>query len=433
MMKNSKLLPIMLSLIFGVIAISPAKADIGLMIQNGIYYLGANQDESGFWGIDGETPYRDGAVVVDVLARLKTNYIVDQFILEHGYQAVYYMSTNSTDYLARKIIASASVNDGVVAPSLVAALVEMQNTDGGWGYQKHYGSNTLETALAIKALVAASYEDPVPSVLTPAGDFLVDTQTNDPRENDFGWGFVDGGDSRVLFTAHAVTALSSLQDNYTGYDFSTQIANAFIHLQDIQIGDGGFGSDGSNSNAYETGLAICAMIAHDPAALEVRNAWDYLENAQLQDGSWDSDAYSTAMAISGLNSIDPDNFLYEYLPGDVSMYQGNWPPAVNIADVIYLNNFLHGYPSSQPCLKVGSSYNLWASADVNGSCAVNIADVTYLFAYLQGGGSPILFCPDFEPAWPTSDELPPAAPPDWPDCFTGRLIGEDLPAADTPK
>jgi hypothetical protein len=427
MMKSSRLLTIMLSIVFAVIATSTAKADIGQMIQDGIDYLEANQDESGLWGTDKETPYRDSKVIVDVLARLAANHTVDPEILDAGYQAVYYVSTSSTDYLARKIIASASVNDGVVYPNLIDSLVNMQNSDGGWGYQKYYGSNTLETSLAIKALVAASYEDPEPSVLTPAGTFLVETQNNDPINGDYGWAFVGEGDSRVLFTAHAVTALSALQDNYTGYDFSTQIENAFVWLKNAQHGDNGFGSNESYSNAYETGLAICAMVAQDPAAPAVRDAWDYLENTQLLNGSWDSDAYSTAMAISGLNCIDPDNFVYEYLPGDVDMYEGQWPPIVNYDDAAYLKDYLQGYPSSHPCLKVGPSYNLWASADVNGDCIVDVADYTYLFDYLQGRIPSLSFCPDFEPVWPTPPpSWPVDPPPGWPDCYEGRLVNDTM-------
>jgi len=227
-----------------------------------------------------------------------------------------------------------------------------------------------------------------------------------------------------LFTAHAVTALSALQDNYTGYDFSTQIYNAFTWFQNVQNGDEGFGSNENFSNAYETGLAICAMIAHDPSALEVKDAWGYLENTQMPDGSWDSDSYSTAMAISGLNCIDPDNFLYEYLAGDANMYGGGWPPAVNGLDVMYLVNYFKG--SGNPCLMVGSSYNLWASADANASCNVNGLDITYLTAYLKGGPAP-LYCPDFEPAWPP---LPDTAPPGWPNCYTPSLTNEVTPAGE---
>ena len=422
MMKNSRLSTIVLSLIFGVIAISGAQADLGEMIQDGIDYLEANQDEtSGLWSLDKDTPYRDGMAIVDVLARLEANYTVDHDKLMAGYNAVNYKPTLSTDYLARKIMAQASVNDGFVDPDMIDSLVNMQNTGGSWGYQKGYGSNTLETALAIKALVAASFEDPDPSVLTPAANFLVQTQnTGDP---DYGWGFIGGGESRILFTAHAVTALSALQDNYTGYDFSTQIDNAFDYLQGEQHENGGFGSgEGLISNAYETGLAICAMIAHNPGALEIQAAWGYLENTQSQeDGGWNDDAYSTAMAISGLNCIDPDAFLYEYLPGDANMYGGAWPPVVNGLDVSYLQNYFKG--NGDPCYMVGPSGNLWASADVNASCSVNGMDLTYLIAYLKGGPAP-LYCIDFEPAWPP---LPPTAPPGWPNCYTPLTTSKVVP------
>jgi hypothetical protein len=75
MMKNSRMLTIVLSLIFGVIAMSGAQADIDQMIQAGIVYIEDNQDEaSGLWGLDKETPYRDSKVIVDVLARLEASY-----------------------------------------------------------------------------------------------------------------------------------------------------------------------------------------------------------------------------------------------------------------------------------------------------------------------------------------------------------------------
>ncbi len=407
-MNKSKLLTIVLSLMFGIIAISQAQADIGQIIQDGIDYLEANQDESGYWGTDKETPYRDGAVTVDVLARLDIDYDVDSEILESGYQAVNLMSTTSTDYLARKIIAAASVNEGVVDPDLLDSLANMQNDDGGWGYQKYYGSNTLETALAIKALVAASYEDPEPSVLTPAGDFLVTTQNSDPPGGDFGWGFVSPGDSKVFFTAHAVIALSALQDYDAVYDFSTQIANAFSWLQ-LVIYDGGFGSDG-NINAYETGLAIAAMVAHDPGAQEVEDAWGYLESTQLTNGSWDNDAYSTAMAIYGLHLINPANFLdFAYFPGDANMSAGVWPPAVTGSDVTYLVNYFGG-------ITPGCDLNgFYCSGDANGDCQVLGSDVTALVNYLIGIG-PISYCEDYPPTWPTPGDLPPNAPDGWPNC-----------------
>lgn len=406
-MKNkSKSLLTMLGILFSIITVSPAQANIDDLINDGIAYLEASQDESGFWGVAKETPYRDAAVVVDVLGQLDVDYDVDAEVLETGNHAVYYTSTTSTDYLARKIIAEASTNEGEVSQYLIDDLVARQNADGGWGYDKYYGSNALETALAMRALVAAAYVDLEPSVFTPASSYLVSCQhSNSP---DFGWGFVDGDNSKVFFTAHAVIALSALQSYDANYDFSDEIADAFSWLQTV-IDDGGFGSNGSN--AYETGLAIAAMVAHDPAAQEIEDAWGYLESTQSQDGSWGDDAYSTAMALYGLHCIDPANFPFEYLPGDANMGNGVWPPRVTGSDVTYMVNYFKSYPCCPGCKLDG----FWASGDINGDCAILGSDVTRLQNYFRGIAT-ISYCPDYPPAWPTIPELPPSAPPGWPNC-----------------
>jgi hypothetical protein len=85
-MKKPKSSVIGLSIVFCLIAVSPGEADLNQMIQDGIVYLEANQDEAtGFWGMDKETPHRDGTVAVDVLGRLEANYNVDPDVLEHGF------------------------------------------------------------------------------------------------------------------------------------------------------------------------------------------------------------------------------------------------------------------------------------------------------------------------------------------------------------
>jgi len=413
MISNSKSLTIMLSLIFGIIGISQIRADIGEIIQGGIDYLEANQDEtSHLWGTDKETPFRDATVAVDILATLDAEYTVNPEIIESGYLAISSIPTTSTDYFARKIMVEASVNDGGVASEWLDSLASMQNEDGAWGYQKYYGSNTLETALAIKALVAGSYVDPEPSVFGPASDFLVECQNS--SSPDFGWGFVDGGDSKVLFTAHAMIALSALQDYDANYDFTTEIANAFIWFQAV-IEDGAF-----NGNAYETGLAIAAMVAHDPAAQEIEDAWGYLESTQLLGGSWNNDAYSTAMAIYGLHSIDPDNFLvYEYRPGDANMFVGGWPPMVMGGDVTYLVNFFGG--TTQACYLDG----FYCSADANGDCYVTGGDVTRLVNYF-GGTAQLEFCPAYPTDWAPWPQPPPPMPEGWPNC-EGAAVARNSP------
>ncbi|MCP4583429.1 MAG: HYR domain-containing protein [candidate division Zixibacteria bacterium] len=100
---------------------------------------------------------------------------------------------------------------------------------------------------------------------------------------------------------------------------------------------------------------------------------------------------------------------YAYLPGDANMPNAIWPPTVIGADVTYLVNYFRAI--SGPCLLD----NFYAAADINGDCLVIGSDVTRLVNYFRGDAE-ITWCPDYEPAWPTPNDLPGEAPPGWPNC-----------------
>lgn len=112
---------------------------------------------------------------------------------------------------------------------------------------------------------------------------------------------------------------------------------------------------------------------------------------------------------------------YEYLPGDANMYNGAWPPAVIGSDVTYLVNYFRGLPTNPACL----IESLYASADVNASCNVIGSDVTRLVSYFRGQAV-IEYCPDWEPAWHNTGELPAEAPAGWPNCEGGVTGGDDI-------
>jgi len=107
--------------------------------------------------------------------------------------------------------------------------------------------------------------------------------------------------------------------------------------------------------------------------------------------------------------FEPD--AYEYLPGDVNMVGGTWPPSATGPDVTYLVNFFRGAPTSHSCLLGG----FWCSADANGDCNIIGSDVTKLVNVFRGQGS-IEYCPDYPSEWPTPADLPDTEPPGWPNC-----------------
>jgi len=133
----------------------------------------------------------------------------------------------------------------------------------------------------------------------------------------------------------------------------------------------------------------------------------------------DTTLYDVAVVSGETTTLDvgmyPIQVGYEYLPGDVNMSAGSWPPGATGPDVTYLVNFFRGLPTSVPCKFDGDLGLFWASADANGDCNIIGSDVTKLVNVFRGIGS-VLFCTDYETVWPTPADLPAEAPVDWPEC-----------------
>jgi len=112
---------------------------------------------------------------------------------------------------------------------------------------------------------------------------------------------------------------------------------------------------------------------------------------------------------------------YEYLPGDVNMLNGIWPPSVIGGDVTYLVNFFKGSEVNIPCnlnnvnAPTPPGQYFWASADPNGDCLILGSDVVRLVNYFRGS-SEIGYCTEYEPAWQALDDTPAEMPEGWPNC-----------------
>ena len=124
--------------------------------------------------------------------------------------------------------------------------------------------------------------------------------------------------------------------------------------------------------------------------------------------------------------IDCDWPGYAFLPGDVNMFNGDWPPRVIGSDITYLTNYFRGMNTCKPCLING----FWLGADVNGDCIIIGNDITRLINYLSGSDS-ILYCPDHKPLWLSPNVLPVEIPYNWPNCETSVLSEDDsvIPAS----
>ena len=129
--------------------------------------------------------------------------------------------------------------------ALRATLALRQNVDGGWGLAGGFGSNPLDTALALRSLAGSA--DLSPAGAVAATQFLLAQQNADG-----GWGSHVDGPSRTLATVEVMEALASRGS------LDPALAGALAFLSARQNADGGFGD--SPSTAHDTALVLNALV-----------------------------------------------------------------------------------------------------------------------------------------------------------------------------
>ncbi len=217
----------------------------------------------------------------------------------------------NTEYLSRKTVANALAGNNVT--SLISALLLNQNSDGGFGDQAGYASSNLDTAYAAEALAVAGQR--ASSAAGFAVGFLLTHQ-----QASGGW--VDGAnDPSVFLTAHALRALWYYRNTYQGVPAALTAARTFLLAQR--------GANNLWAEHFNTALALIALIPALPDLSSVSSSITALQSAQLANGSWDNDPYTTALALqalylAGLPQPNPD---YATIQGKVVDAQTGLPLA----------------------------------------------------------------------------------------------------------
>ena len=139
--------------------------------------------------------------------------------------------------------------------------------------------------------MTASYETPTFDTRTLAEPLAY---LRESQNVDGGWGLQRGQPTEFYTTLHVLFALVKFQN----YDFSTEQADGIAYVESQQLGDGSFGYDGVPI-PYVTALAALSLIRADsfPFSTAIEDAVDALLLMHDMDGSWDQEAYDTALAI----------------------------------------------------------------------------------------------------------------------------------------
>lgn len=263
-------------------------------IDDGVTWLMNNQELDGSWMDLPQTTGRDTAWAVRALK----NFDAAQQNYLSGLQWLDAETSVNMDYLSRKIEALAGAGYDMTA--LLNELISRQNSDGGWGGNKDYKSNPLDTSFALKALAAyqvQSAEFKVQDVIAGAVEYLKSGQNPDG-----GWGGYDG-ESTVEATANVLSAFNKYRNAYTLDEY---IERGIAWLLSRQNPDGGFGN--GPGTVYDSAMATLVLREFDISSDITNNSLNYILNLQSDDGSWYKSPYQTALAVSAVwkATIDPD-------------------------------------------------------------------------------------------------------------------------------
>jgi len=254
--------------------------DTEASLADGLTWLRSRQAQEGFWEDRSGTRLRDTVTALSTLLTLDPAFTGEPAAL--GWLSGRGEAT--TDSIARKLAALSG--RGLDPAAERSALFDLQNPDGGWGLGRGYGSDAMDTALAVAALAGTG--DPGDSAWAAGAELLVALQNADG-----GWSATAGGPSRTGVTAAVLRALDAT-------DRIAEVATgAAAFLAGKQNPDGGFGD--SPSTVHDTADALQGLIAAGGlGAADAPAALAYLGARQTVDGSWAGSVYATALAVDTL-------------------------------------------------------------------------------------------------------------------------------------
>jgi|GEM_PF-4397657 len=257
-------------------------------IDRSVDYLAQSQNEDGSWSDEA----RGRVDTVEVFrSLLPVSSDVDPQVLNDALNFINALSATDNDKLARRL--TVLTNSTVDTTGDVSSLVAAQNADGGWGLSGKKQSDPLDTMLVVDALLTAQVDNT--ELFESARDYLISSQ-----QSDGSWLFAD--EQSPSDVARAALGLIALKD-LEGAEFSNAaLANAVTST--VAFLDGKHDGSGGYGQLLDTAYAYLALLrVRQPALLQP--SLTVLLEAQQQNGSWDDDAYVTAIVLRALVAIQP--------------------------------------------------------------------------------------------------------------------------------
>jgi subtilase family serine protease len=200
------------------------------------------------------------------------------------------LDETDTEHRARKLIMLA--NSTADTADLRQCLLDEQNPDGGWGLAPGKQSTAVDTVTVLEALLAS--EPDATLALSNARDYLVSQQDASGT-----WILAEEETTSSLTrTAQCLRTLKTIErQGLSSIALSNAMDKAAAYL-DGKCAVGDFG--GVLANAF---CCLALIAVRQPAELQA--TFFLLQAAQQADGSWEHDAFTTAVVLQALQAVQP--------------------------------------------------------------------------------------------------------------------------------
>ncbi|ETX06661.1 MAG: hypothetical protein ETSY2_15795, partial [Candidatus Entotheonella gemina] len=265
-------------MVFACVFIPYSMADADL--QSGFTWLNSQAQSDGRLasGTDRVTPFQatsEALRTLQVLGDMTHPSVApaQNFLASH--------TLHNTEYLSRKILAGIDSGEDVTA--WLSELLTHQHPNSGFGTFENRDPSVLDTAFALEALAAQGAAHM--SAAGYAVSFLLAQQRSDGS-------WADNDDAPSLYlTALALRALWLYRHIFA-------INEALDAAQDFLLAQ----REGQLwGETFATALALIAILPRLPDHALVAQSLAALQGAQLADGSWNHDVYTTALALRALH------------------------------------------------------------------------------------------------------------------------------------
>lgn len=248
-------------------------------INSGIDWLGHQQQSDGsiINHQDIALPFQatfEAAVTMSnqgVLSRIDSD-LLKQFVISNA--------NASSEFYSKLLTIKLKLGESIAQEE--AALWTFQNIDGGFGHQSGFDSTVFDTAFVLNAVALTTKKNSLETGQAIA--YLLEQQNPDGS-------FEDSSYSTAFLTSYVLRALQP-------YLYTFNISDQITKARDFLFSKVESGADWPTD--WEAAHFLLAVVPLTTDVEQYKPSLDWLKLQQLQNGSWQNDVYSSALALQAL-------------------------------------------------------------------------------------------------------------------------------------